>query len=206
MKNYYQVLGLDESATFEEVRRAYLKYANKFHPDKHNNDDFFKERFQEIHEAYEYIKAHQDERCPNDAPHSDDSANNEPESHAKSNNQHVDLKEEAIRYYNNHEIEILNGYGFFQQKKKRQASTIWAACLISMGVAFLVVLIFLLYIGADLFSPLAVFLYIMALVLGYLPGMYIGPAVMGIRDKSQFQTLEENIKRQFIKDYIKSKQ
>ena len=206
MKNYYQVLGLDESATFEEVRRAYLKYANKFHPDKHNNDDFFKERFQEIHEAYEYIRTHQTERHSNESSQNDEPPRDEPTDPNKGDYQQVDINEEALKYYDDHEIEILNEYGFFQQKKKRQASTIWAACLISMGVAFLAVFVFLTYIGANLSSPLAIFLYIMALFLGYLPGMYVGPAIMGIRDKSQFRTLEENIKRQFIKDYIKSKQ
>ena len=206
MKNYYQVLGLDESATFEEVRKAYLKYAIKFHPDMHGGDDFFKERFQEINEAYEYIKTHHRERSSNETPKYDYPDTDEQENNGKKSNQQVDLYEEALQYYDDHVSEILSEYGFFQQKKKRQASIIWAACLISMGVAFLAVFIFLLYIGADLSSPLAIILYIMVLFLGYLPGMYIGPAIMGIRDKSQFRRLEEDIKRQFIKDYIKSKQ
>lgn len=55
MKNYYQVLGLNENATQDEIRSAYKKYVVKFHPDKHNGDSFFKERFQEIQEAYEHL-------------------------------------------------------------------------------------------------------------------------------------------------------
>lgn len=199
MKNYYQVLGLNESATFDEVRQAYLKYANKFHPDKHNDDVFFKERFQEIQEAYEYIKAHQNK-----------TNSKEEYNHVKEKKDHVnrksdegDLYSEAINYYNEHEIEILNQYGFFKQKKKRQASIIWGACLISMAIAFFFALVLLGIMGADFSSPLAVIIFIVALLLGYLPGMYIGPIIMGVREKSQFKTLEENIKRQFIKDYIK---
>ena len=54
-KNYYQMLGLEEGASLEEIKAAYRKYAIKFHPDKQNGDEFFKERFQEIQEAYEYL-------------------------------------------------------------------------------------------------------------------------------------------------------
>ena len=40
-----------------------LTHPLKFHPDKHNNDEFFKERFQEVQEAYDYLikEEHYDE-------------------------------------------------------------------------------------------------------------------------------------------------
>ncbi|SMO49801.1 J domain-containing protein [Solitalea koreensis] len=55
MKNYYQILGLSPEATNEEIKKAYRFYATKFHPDKHNGDKFFEERFKEILEAYEFL-------------------------------------------------------------------------------------------------------------------------------------------------------
>ena len=55
MRDYYQVLGLSRSATQEDIRKAYLHYASKFHPDKHNGDPFFAERFKELKEAYEIL-------------------------------------------------------------------------------------------------------------------------------------------------------
>ena len=55
IKNYYQILGLDRDATVEDIRKAYRTYAAKFHPDKHEGDPFFEERFKEVKEVYEIL-------------------------------------------------------------------------------------------------------------------------------------------------------
>jgi curved DNA-binding protein CbpA len=55
MINYYQILGLSNKSTKEEIKKAYRLYATKFHPDKQNGDKFFEERFKEIQEAYEVL-------------------------------------------------------------------------------------------------------------------------------------------------------
>ncbi len=55
MENYYQILELEENASFDEIRARYKERVVKFHPDKHNGDDFFKEIFQEVQEAYEAL-------------------------------------------------------------------------------------------------------------------------------------------------------
>ncbi len=55
MKDYYYILGLRQTATTEEVKKAYRKLSLKFHPDKNEGDEFFTERFKEILEAYETL-------------------------------------------------------------------------------------------------------------------------------------------------------
>ncbi len=51
-KDYYAVLGLEKSASAEQVKKAYRKLALKYHPDKNPGDKQAEERFKEITEAY----------------------------------------------------------------------------------------------------------------------------------------------------------
>ena len=48
MKNHYQTLGLKRDASNDDIKKAYRKLAQKFHPDKNDGDKFFEERFKEI--------------------------------------------------------------------------------------------------------------------------------------------------------------
>lgn len=54
-KDYYQTLGVDCEAEEDEIRRAYLKMALKWHPDKHKGKPAVKKYFQEIGEAYHVL-------------------------------------------------------------------------------------------------------------------------------------------------------
>ncbi|HCB49863.1 MAG TPA: molecular chaperone DnaJ [Chloroflexi bacterium] len=53
-RDYYEVLGVDRSASKEDLKRAYRRMARKFHPDV-NKDSGSDERFKEINEAYEVL-------------------------------------------------------------------------------------------------------------------------------------------------------
>ena len=53
-RDYYEVLGIDRSASEEELKRAFRKLAFKYHPDR-NRDDGAEEKFKEINEAYEVL-------------------------------------------------------------------------------------------------------------------------------------------------------
>jgi curved DNA-binding protein CbpA len=51
-KPYYEILGLTEAASAEEVRKAYRKLALHYHPDRNRGDAGAEERFKAITEAY----------------------------------------------------------------------------------------------------------------------------------------------------------
>jgi len=53
-RDYYEVLGVDRNATDAEIKRAFRKLAQKWHPDV-NKDDAAHERFKEINEAYQVL-------------------------------------------------------------------------------------------------------------------------------------------------------
>src|SRR4051812_50142504 len=54
-RDYYEALGVDRSASAEEIKKAYRKMAVKYHPDKNPGDKAAEEQFKEIGEAYEAL-------------------------------------------------------------------------------------------------------------------------------------------------------
>jgi len=54
-KDYYKILGVDRSASKEEIKRAYRQLALKYHPDKNPGDKRAEGRFKEINEAYDVL-------------------------------------------------------------------------------------------------------------------------------------------------------
>src|SRR5512140_2125832 len=54
-KDYYKVLGVERSASADDVRKAYRKLAMQYHPDRNPGDKQAEERFKEINEAYQVL-------------------------------------------------------------------------------------------------------------------------------------------------------
>lgn len=52
---YYEILGVEITATTEEIKKAYRRLAIKFHPDKNRDDPNAEERFKQISVAYQTL-------------------------------------------------------------------------------------------------------------------------------------------------------
>ena len=55
-RDYYEVLGIDKSASEKELKSAYRKLAKKYHPDANPGDKQSEEKFKELSEAYDILK------------------------------------------------------------------------------------------------------------------------------------------------------
>ncbi len=55
-RDYYEVLGVAQTATDQEIKSAYRRLAVKYHPDKNPNDSSAEEKFKEAAEAYSVLQ------------------------------------------------------------------------------------------------------------------------------------------------------
>lgn len=58
MRNPYEVLGVREGSSTEEIKKAYKELVRKYHPDQYQDNplsDLAEEKLKEINEAYDYL-------------------------------------------------------------------------------------------------------------------------------------------------------
>lgn len=55
MNDLYEVLGINKSASADDIKKAYRKLTKKFHPDTNPNDNEAEKKYKEINAAYEIL-------------------------------------------------------------------------------------------------------------------------------------------------------
>jgi len=54
-RDFYEVLGVDNDASAQEIKKAFRRVAMKYHPDRNPDDKKAEEKFKEAQEAYEVL-------------------------------------------------------------------------------------------------------------------------------------------------------
>ena len=54
-KDYYKILGVDKNASQADIKSAYRKLAQKYHPDKNKGDETAESKFKDVGEAYQVL-------------------------------------------------------------------------------------------------------------------------------------------------------
>jgi molecular chaperone DnaJ len=55
-QDFYEVLGVSPRSKGTDIKKAYYKLAQKYHPDKAQGNKTYEEKFKQISSAYEVLK------------------------------------------------------------------------------------------------------------------------------------------------------
>jgi DnaJ-class molecular chaperone with C-terminal Zn finger domain len=127
MRNPYEVIGVNERASKEEIKKAYREQAKKYHPDQYNNNplkDLAEEKMRELNEAYDFLMNNEETSYSGYSENNTYSSNNSYNSYNSYNsiriniqNGNVKAAEEALKNISARDAEWNFLMGLVQLKK-----------------------------------------------------------------------------------------
>ena len=107
MKQHYETLGVNEGATQEQIQMAYDKLSKELNPENNNNQDFFREEYEKVQQAYNALS--QSSILKNSESSTTTLSRNMPESSSSSNSSDsftVTISKEKIEELKNRKLDI----------------------------------------------------------------------------------------------------
>lgn len=150
IKDYYEILGVNTQATPEEIKDAYKKLAKAYHPDKHQGDPIYVEKFKSLQEAYSTLSDAQKRReydmyianQPKKQPSSQKTNTQENTNPQPQSNKLVDLPTLVEMYFQKRTLTVQTRKfydGFLATPKKRYIS--WVKFILALLFIALVVIL-----------------------------------------------------------------
>ena len=152
MKDYYEILGVSNTASADEIKQAYRKLSLKFHPDKNPGDNYFEEWSKKINEAYEILgnvakrQEYDKKTFSNSAGNnyqqksSSNSANSAHSSHSQVNKLSAlrEIKNLTLTYLNARE-ELRNAYVVYESERNKSQPKKFGAVQILVASIFILI-------------------------------------------------------------------
>lgn len=134
MRNPYEVLGIKEGASEDEIKKAYREQVKKYHPDQYQDNplsQLAEEKLREVNEAYDYLMKNPSSRNRSDYTNNSSWQNNQSEGQVFSqvrmniNNGNIGAAEEMLNRTDirNAEWHYLKGLVFLRRGWYDQAVT-----------------------------------------------------------------------------------
>jgi len=146
--NYYIVLGVNNSATFEELKVAYRALAKKYHPDKNPNNKAAEDLFKLVQEAYSVL-SNPEKRKKYDLKFSYASAQKTRKAYTAytGNAYQYAQQEAAAKKYYQYKTKKESAKG--AEKKEKFSKTEPFQIIASVGVAFILLIFIISYSSED---------------------------------------------------------
>lgn len=94
MRDPYEVLGVKQGASQDEIKKAYRELAKKYHPDQYGNNplkDLAEEKMREINEAYDYLLKNGSNKSYSSGSYSSESSYSSNENNSTYNSIRMDI-------------------------------------------------------------------------------------------------------------------